>query len=202
MERGTIGGIPGPKRIATGPEARAALLRGAAIVGHVVGSTLGPGGRAVLIERRHARPWVSSDGYTVARHIDLAGRFEDMGGRLIRHVGSRVSDEVGDGSTTAMVLAAALLAEGQRATAAGADLMTRVAGTQIVVVHGVPEPEPLRPLGEPGQHVSARLRHLQHHGAGRAVRRCRIHGQREPEIRSLRPNQCPIASSSQDESQG
>ena len=130
MERGTIGGIPGPKRIATGPEARAALLRGAAIVGHVVGSTLGPGGRAVLIERRHARPWVSSDGYTVARHIDLADRFEDMGGRLIRHVGSRVSDEVGDGSTTAMVLAAALMAEGHRATAAGADPMSVMRGIE------------------------------------------------------------------------
>ena len=131
MARGmTIGGIPGPKRIGTGPEARAALLRGAAMVGHVVGSTLGPGGRAVLIERRHARPWVSSDGYTVARHIDLADRFADMGGRLIRHVGSRVSDEVGDGSTTAMVLAAALMAEGHRATAAGADPMSVMRGIE------------------------------------------------------------------------
>ncbi len=100
-----IGGIPGPKRVGTGPEAKTALLRGAAIVGDIVGTTLGPGGRAVLIERRHAQPWVSTDGYTVARHIDLDDRFEDMGGRLIRHVGSKVSDEVGDGSTTAMVLA-------------------------------------------------------------------------------------------------
>ena len=131
MARGTmIDGIPGPKRIGSGPEARAALLRGAAMVGHVVGSTLGPGGRAVLIERRHARPWVSSDGYTVARHIDLADRFADMGGRLIRHVGSRVSDEVGDGSTTAMVLAAALMAEGHRATAAGADPMSVMRGIE------------------------------------------------------------------------
>ena len=125
-----IDGIPGPKRIGTGPEARAGLLRGAAIVGRVVGSTLGPGGRAVLLQRRHAQPWVSTDGYTVARHIDLADRFEDMGGRLIRHVGSKVSDEVGDGSTTAMVLAAALMAEGHRATAAGADPMSVVRGIE------------------------------------------------------------------------
>ena len=125
-----IGGIPGPKRIGTGPEARAALLRGAATVGHIVGTTLGPGGRAVLIERRHAQPWVSTDGYTVARHIDLEDRFEDIGGRLIRHVGSKVTDEVGDGSTTAMVLAAALMAEGHRATAAGADPMSVMRGIE------------------------------------------------------------------------
>ena len=131
MARGTmIGGIPGPKRVGTGSQAREGLLRGAAIVGRVVGTTLGPGGRAVLIERRHAQPWVSVDGYTIARHIDLADRFEDMGGRLIRHVGSKVSDEVGDGSTTAMVVAAALMAEGHRATAAGADPMSVMRGME------------------------------------------------------------------------
>ena len=125
-----IGGIPGPKRVGTGPEAKAALLRGAAIVGDIAGTTLGPGGRAVLIERRHAQPWVSTDGYTIARHLDLDDRFEDMGGRLIRHVGSKVTDEVGDGSTTAMVLAAALMAEGHRATAAGADPMSVMRGIE------------------------------------------------------------------------
>ncbi len=125
-----IGGIPGPKRVGIGTEARDGLLQGAATVGHIVGATLGPGGRAVLIERRHAQPWVSTDGYTIARHIDLADRFEDMGGRLIRHVGSKVTDEVGDGSTTAMVLAAALMAEGHRATAAGADPMSVMRGIE------------------------------------------------------------------------
>ena len=125
-----IGGIPGPKRVGVGLEARAGLLRGAAIVGRIVGTTLGPGGRAVLIERRHAQPWISTDGYTIARHIDLDDRFEDMGGRLIRHVGSKVADEVGDGSTTAMVLAAALMEEGHRATAAGADPMSVMRGME------------------------------------------------------------------------
>ena len=125
-----IGGIPGPKRVGVGLEARAGLLRGAAIVGRIVGTTLGPGGRAVLIERRHAQPWISTDGYTIARHIDLDDRFEDMGGRLIRHVGSKVSDEVGDGSTTAMVLAAALMEEGHRAAAAGADPMSVMRGME------------------------------------------------------------------------
>ena len=123
-----IGGIPGPKRVGVGLEARAGLLRGAAIVGRIVGTTLGPGGRAVLIERRHAQPWISTDGYTIARHIDLPDRFEDMGGRLIRHVGSKVTDEVGDGSTTAMVLTAALMEEGHRATAAGRRPHERHAG--------------------------------------------------------------------------
>ena len=125
-----IGGIPGPKRVGVGLEARAGLLRGAAIMSRIVGTTLGPGGRAVLIEGRHAQPWVSTDGYTIARHIDLEDRFEDMGGRLIRHVGSKVSDEVGDGSTTAMVLAAALMQEGHRATAAGADPMSVMRGME------------------------------------------------------------------------
>ena len=125
-----IGGIPGPKRVGVGLEARAGLLRGAAIMSRIVGTTLGPGGRAVLIERRYAQPWVSTDGYTIARHIDLEDRFEDMGGRLIRHVGSKVSDEVGDGSTTAMVLAAALMQEGHRATAAGADPMSVMRGME------------------------------------------------------------------------
>ena len=125
-----IGGIPGPKRVGVGLEARAGLLRGAATVGRIVGTTLGPGGRAVLIERRHAQPWVSTDGYTIARHLDLDDRFEDMGGRLVRHVGSKVTDEVGDGSTTAMVLAAALMEEGHRATAAGADPMSVMRGME------------------------------------------------------------------------
>ena len=125
-----IGGIPGPKRVGVGFEARARLLRGATIVGRIVGTALGPGGRAVLIERRHAQPWVSTDGYTIARHIELEDRFEDMGGRLIRHVGSKVTDEVGDGSTTAMVLAVALMEEGHRATAAGADPMSVMRGME------------------------------------------------------------------------
>ena len=125
-----IGGIPGPKRIGVGSAAKAGLLRGAAIVGEVVGTTLGPGGRAVLLERRRAAPWLSTDGYTVARHIDLADRFEDIGGRLIRHVGSKVTDEVGDGSTTAMVLASALMAAGEKAVAAGADPMSVMRGIE------------------------------------------------------------------------
>ena len=125
-----IDGIPGPKRVGIGIEARGEFLRGVATVGRVVGTTLGPGGRAVLIERRHAQPRVSTDGYTIARHIDLADRFEDMGGRLIRHVGSKVADEVGDGSTTAMVLAAALMEEGHRAAAAGADPMSVMRGIE------------------------------------------------------------------------
>ena len=125
-----VDGIPGPKRVGIGIEARGEFLRGVATVGRVVGTTLGPGGRAVLIERRHAQPRVSTDGYTIARHIDLADRFEDMGGRLIRHVGSKVADEVGDGSTTAMVLAAALMEEGHRAAAAGADPMSVMRGIE------------------------------------------------------------------------
>ena len=67
-----IGGVPGPKRVGTGPEAKAALLRGAAILGAIVGTTLGPGGRAVLIERRHAQPWISTESATPSRAISTS----------------------------------------------------------------------------------------------------------------------------------
>ena len=145
-----IDGIPGPKRIGLGAPARAGLLRGAQIVGGIVGATLGPGGRAVLLERKHAAPWISTDGYTIARHIDLADRFADMGGRLIRHVGARVSDEAGDGSTTAMVLAAALMGQGDKAVAVGADPMGVARGierglrTADAALDGLSRPLPAR----------------------------------------------------------
>jgi chaperonin GroEL len=102
-------------------EAREFLLRGVDTVGRTVGVTLGPRGRNVLIERRHASPWVSSDGYTIARHVSLFDQIEDMGGRIIRHVGSKVADDVGDGTTTAMVIASAIIQEGMRAVAGGLD---------------------------------------------------------------------------------
>jgi chaperonin GroEL len=109
----------GPKEIKLSTAARERLLAGVEIVARTVGVTLGPWGRSVLLERRHARPWVSTDGYTIARHIDLPDRFEDMGGRIIRHVGSKVIDDAGDGSTTAMILAGAMIKEGMRAMAVG-----------------------------------------------------------------------------------
>ncbi len=145
-----IDGVPGPKRIGRGAQARDGLLRGAALVGRAVGATLGPGGRAVLLERRHARPWISRDGYTVARHIALADRFEDMGGRLIRHVGSKVADEAGDGSTTAMVLAVALVEEGCKAAAAGAREprlgrgIAQAAATALAALEAEARPVPAR----------------------------------------------------------
>ena len=102
-------------------EARELLLRGVNTVSGTVDVTLGPRGRNVVIERRHASPWISSDGYTIARHIDLSDPIEDIGGRLIRHVGSKVSDDVGDGTTTAMVMASTIIQEGMRAVAGGLD---------------------------------------------------------------------------------
>ena len=102
-------------------EAREFLLRGVDAVGCTIGVTLGPHGRNVLIERRHASPWISSDGYTIARHVNLFDPIEDMGGRIIRHVGSKVSDDVGDGTTTAMVIASAIIQGGMRAVAGGLD---------------------------------------------------------------------------------
>lgn len=109
------------KTIKLHTEAHELLLRGVNTVSGTVDVTLGPRGRNVVIERRHASPWISSDGYTIARHIDLFDPIEDIGGRLIRHVGSKVSDDVGDGTTTAMVIASTIIQEGMRAVAGGLD---------------------------------------------------------------------------------
>ncbi len=146
-----IGGVPGPKRIGLGETGRAALLRGIERVGDAVGVTLGPRGRGVLLERRHAPPWISTDGYTIARHIDLSDRLEDMGGRLIRHVGSKVTDDAGDGSTTAMVLAHAITREGLKAVTAGYNPMGVKRGIEVAMRAVVAEIEAQsEPVSAPG----------------------------------------------------
>jgi chaperonin GroEL len=123
----------GPTEFKFGHDARDALLRGVETVGRAIGVTLGPRGRTVLVERPHAAPWISADGYTIARHIDLPDKFEDMGARLIRHVGSKVTDDAGDGTTTAMLLACAIIKEGVRAVAAGLNPMELKRGIDIAV---------------------------------------------------------------------
>ena len=106
------------KDIRYSTEAREKLLRGIEIAASAVISTLGPKGRNVLIEKSFGAPRVSKDGVTVVKEIDLADKFENMGARLLREIAIKTSDEAGDGTTTATVLAQAIVREGAKAVAA------------------------------------------------------------------------------------
>ncbi len=99
--------------------AREAVLRGVEILADAVAVTLGPKGRNVVIEKSYGSPTVTKDGVTVAKEIDLADRFENMGAQMVREVASKTSDKAGDGTTTATVLARAIYQEGLKLVAAG-----------------------------------------------------------------------------------
>jgi len=102
-------------------DARAHALAGAQALASAVGVTLGPRGRNVIIEKSWGAPKVTKDGVTVAKEIELPDRFENMGAQVIREAAARTADEAGDGTTTATVLAEAVLREGTRLVAAGHD---------------------------------------------------------------------------------
>src|ERR1044072_6804145 len=104
-------------------EARKKLLGGAEKLAKAVGSTLGPTGRNVIIEKSFGGPTVTKDGVTVSKEIDLADPFENMGAKLVNAVAQKTSDIAGDGTTTATILALAVYQEGLRNIAAGANPM-------------------------------------------------------------------------------
>ncbi|MFN3422161.1 MAG: TCP-1/cpn60 chaperonin family protein, partial [Armatimonadota bacterium] len=87
--------------------ARQAMARGAFKVAQAVASTLGPKGRLVVLDRKWGSPLITKDGVTVAKEIELTDKFEDLGARLMRETASKTNDVAGDGTTTAVVLAAA-----------------------------------------------------------------------------------------------
>jgi chaperonin GroEL len=106
------------KHIQFNQEARNSLLRGINALGDAVKATLGPCGRHVVISKKDRLPYVTKDGVSVAKETELSDEIEDTGARLARNVASKVNEEVGDGTTTATVLAQALMNEGMRAVAA------------------------------------------------------------------------------------
>ena len=106
---------------AFGLEGRRALYAGVGVLADAVRITLGPAGRAVLIDEDGGPPRATSDGARVAQSIELADRFADMGARLVRNAAARTADEAGDGRTASTVIAAAMIGEGIKAVAAGAD---------------------------------------------------------------------------------
>src|SRR3989454_488502 len=120
-------------------EARAALLRGVNIMAVAVTATLGPKGRNVVIDKKYGSPTITKDGVTVAKEIELKDRFEDMGAQMLKEVASKTSDIAGDGTTTATVLAQAMLKEGLRNVTAGANPMALKRGIEKAVESVVEE---------------------------------------------------------------
>src|SRR5207237_9054765 len=104
-------------------DARDRLLRGIDILANTVKVTLGPKGRNVLLDKSYGAPRLTKDGVTVAKEIELTDRFENMGAQLVKEVATRTSDQAGDGTTTATVLAQAIVREGVKAVAAGMNPM-------------------------------------------------------------------------------
>ena len=107
------------KRIAFDQEAREAIRRGVSKLARAVKVTLGPSGRNVVLEKSFGSPTVTKDGVTVAKEIELDDKFENMGAQMVREVASKSADAAGDGTTTATVLAQAIVREGMTSVAAG-----------------------------------------------------------------------------------
>ncbi len=114
-------------------DARDRLLRGVDILANAVKVTLGPKGRNVVIDKSFGAPRITKDGVTVAKEIELADKFENMGAQMVREVASRQNDHAGDGTTTATVLAQAIVREGTKAVAAGMNPMDLKRGIDLAV---------------------------------------------------------------------
>ena len=118
--------------------------------------TLGPKGRNVIIEKSFGAPRITKDGVTVAKEIELSDRFENMGAQMVREVASKTTDEAGDGTTTATVLAQAIVGEGMKAVAAGMNPMDLKRGIDAAVEAVASIKEMSRPVstgrGRPGRH--------------------------------------------------
>ncbi|PVE20906.1 chaperonin GroEL [Microvirga sp. KLBC 81] len=117
--------------------AREKMLRGVDILADAVKVTLGPKGRNVVIEKSFGAPRITKDGVTVAKEIELADKFENMGAQMVREVASKTSTEAGDGTTTATVLAQAIVREGAKAVAAGMNPMDLKRGIDLAVAEAV-----------------------------------------------------------------
>jgi chaperonin GroEL len=111
------------KQIRFHSDARERMLRGIDVLSNAVRVTLGPKGRNVVLDKSYGAPRISKDGVTVAKEIELADKFENMGAQMVREVASKTSDAAGDGTTTATVLAQTIVREGARAAAAGMNPM-------------------------------------------------------------------------------
>ena len=127
------------KEVRFGADARARMLRGVDILADAVKVTLGPKGRNVVLDKSFGAPRITKDGVAVAKEIELADKFENMGAQMVREVASKTNDLAGDGTTTATVLAQAIIREGSKAVAAGMNPMDLRRGIDKAVVALVEE---------------------------------------------------------------
>ncbi|MDQ4059820.1 MAG: chaperonin GroEL, partial [Pseudomonadota bacterium] len=118
-------------------DAREKMLRGVDILANAVKVTLGPKGRNVVLEKSFGAPRITKDGVTVAKEIELEDKFENMGAQMVREVASKTNDLAGDGTTTATVLAQAIVKEGAKAVAAGMNPMDLKRGVDMAVAEVV-----------------------------------------------------------------
>ena len=121
------------KEVKFSSDARARMLRGVDILADAVKVTLGPKGRNVVLDKAFGAPRITKDGVTVAKEIELSDKFENMGAQMVKEVASRTADEAGDGTTTATVLAQAIVREGAKAVAAGMNPMDLKRGVELAV---------------------------------------------------------------------
>ncbi|WP_116969624.1 chaperonin GroEL [Blastomonas sp. UPD001] len=121
------------KEVVFAEDARARMLRGVDILANAVKVTLGPKGRNVVIEKSFGAPRITKDGVTVAKEIELKDKFENMGAQMLREVASKQNDKAGDGTTTATVLAQAIVREGAKAVGAGMNPMDLKRGIDLAV---------------------------------------------------------------------
>ncbi|MBM3579786.1 MAG: chaperonin GroEL [Alphaproteobacteria bacterium] len=138
------------KEIIFGTDARARILEGVDIIANAVKITLGPKGRNVVIEKSFGAPRITKDGVTVAKEIELADKFQNLGAQMIKEVASKTNDVAGDGTTTSTVLAQAIVREGVKAVAAGMNPMDLKRGIDLAVDALVAE------LGKMGKKISAK----------------------------------------------
>src|SRR5205823_4542262 len=121
------------KEVRFSVDARDKMLRGVDTLTHAVRVTLGPKGRNVVLDKSFGAPRITKDGVTVAKEIELADKFENMGAQMVREVASKTSEQAGDGTTTATLLAQAIVREGAKAVAAGLNPMDLKRGIDVAV---------------------------------------------------------------------
>jgi chaperonin GroEL len=125
------------KEVRFSADARERMLRGVEILANAVKITLGPKGRNVVIDKSFGAPRTTKDGVTVAKEIELEDKFENMGAQMVREVASKTNDVAGDGTTTACVLAHAIVREGAKAVAAGMNPMDVKRGVDLAVAEAI-----------------------------------------------------------------
>src|SRR6056300_1553996 len=134
------------KDVRFGDDVRQKMVKGVNTLANAVKVTLGPKGRNVVLERSFGAPTITKDGVSVAKEIELKDKFENMGAQMVKEVASKTSDNAGDGTTTATVLAQAIVREGMKAVAAGMNPMDLKRGLDKAVIIAV---EDLKGLSQP-----------------------------------------------------